>query len=276
MSRRKTEVGIREIARESGVSPATVSRVLRGLLHVSEAVRLQVLTAAGRLHYHPEPPEERGAVAVILPALAGTAVLGNYHDQLLPPLLSEIHGRGFQSFLVPLGDLGLLRRCFPVGAVACAAYNDIARNWDNRFAIPLVGFPLQAYLKKKTKLLVRTYTDKVIAEVWGIIGLFTAVAVLVYGGDAHMTKFIMPIIVLGSGIGVAISGSIISDKWMRYSGMISFFLGVFAFRDSTGVTVYEGFYNDYITFIICIVLMFIIPGHRLTREARRLQKKEVE
>lgn len=144
------------------------------------------------------------------------------------------------------------------------------------FAIPLVGFPLQAYLKKKTKLLVRTYTDKVIAEVWGIIGLFTAVAVLVYGGDAHMTKFIMPIIVLGSGIGVAISGSIINDKWMRYSGMISFFLGVFAFRDSTGVTVYEGFYNDYITFIICIVLMFIIPGHRLTREARRLQKKEVE
>ena len=138
MSRRKTEVGIREIARESGVSPATVSRVLRGLPHVSEAVRLQVLTAAGRLHYHPEPPEERGAVAVILPALAGTAVLGNYHDQLLPPLLSEIHGRGFQSFLVPLDDLGLLRRCFPVGAVACAAYNDIARNWDNRFAIPLV------------------------------------------------------------------------------------------------------------------------------------------
>lgn len=138
MSRRKTEVGIREVARESGVSPATVSRVLRGLPNVSEAVRLRVLTTAGRLRYRPEPQEERGAVAVILPALAGASVLGNYHDQLLPPLLSEIHGHGFQSFLVPLGDIGLLRRCFPVGAVACAAYNDIARNWDNRFAIPLV------------------------------------------------------------------------------------------------------------------------------------------
>ena len=71
MSRRKTEVGIREIARESGVSPATVSRVLRGFPHVSEAVRLQVLTAAGRLHYHPESSEERGGFtrSVIRPAV---------------------------------------------------------------------------------------------------------------------------------------------------------------------------------------------------------------
>ena len=138
MSRAKAQVGIREVARESGVSPATVSRVLRGHPGVREPVRLKVLQAAEMLQYHPDLSEEGGAIAVILPELAGSSALGNYHDQLLPPLLAEIHQRGFQAVLVPLNDLSLLRRAFPVGAIACAASGEIARNWDNRFAIPLV------------------------------------------------------------------------------------------------------------------------------------------
>jgi DNA-binding LacI/PurR family transcriptional regulator len=45
-------VSIRDVARESGVSPATVSRVLRGHSGVSESAKRRVLAAARKLRYH--------------------------------------------------------------------------------------------------------------------------------------------------------------------------------------------------------------------------------
>ena len=44
-----------DIAREAGVSPSTVSRVLNGSKRVAEAKRARVLAAVARHHYHPNP-----------------------------------------------------------------------------------------------------------------------------------------------------------------------------------------------------------------------------
>ena len=43
--------GIEEIAAKAGVSPATVSRALRGLQHVNERTRQKVIDAADSLGY---------------------------------------------------------------------------------------------------------------------------------------------------------------------------------------------------------------------------------
>ncbi len=43
--------GIKEVAEEAGVSPATVSRALRGLQHVNSATREKIIAAATKLHY---------------------------------------------------------------------------------------------------------------------------------------------------------------------------------------------------------------------------------
>jgi len=53
--RKKQLVTIYDIAERAKVSPATVSRVLHGSLHVSSSKRDSVLAAAGALNYRPNP-----------------------------------------------------------------------------------------------------------------------------------------------------------------------------------------------------------------------------
>ena len=139
------------------------------------------------------------------------------------------------------------------------------------FAIPLLGWPLQAYLQKRTERRVLTYTDKVISAVWSTLGMAMGVGAVFYCTDADRAMLILPLMVLCAGIGVAITGNIIRDRWMRFCGLLSFFIALFTLR-SVGSFNLEDWYGDCVTFIVCIVLMFIIPGHRLNREARRMRK----
>ena len=139
------------------------------------------------------------------------------------------------------------------------------------FAIPLLGWPLQAYLQKRTERRVLTYTDKVISAVWSTLGMAMGVGAVFYCTDADRAMLILPLMVLCAGIGVAITGNIIRDRWMRFCGIFSFFIGLFSIKGMESFNL-EGWYYDCATFIVCIVLMFIIPGHRLNREARRMRK----
>ena len=65
--------GIDDVARDVGMSTATVSRALRGLPRVSESTRLKVSEAALRLGYVPSPHAARlasgrtGSVAIVVP-----------------------------------------------------------------------------------------------------------------------------------------------------------------------------------------------------------------
>ena len=139
------------------------------------------------------------------------------------------------------------------------------------FAIPLVGYPLQVYLKKKAERPVRTYTDKVIESVWGVLGGAMSAVAIVYCIYADTARLILPVMVLFSGIGVSITGYVINDGWMRFCGMVSFFIALFSFKETGDAP--AGWYYDCVIFILCIVLMFIIPGHRLNREACRVRKE---
>lgn len=51
--------GIQEIAEKAGVSPATVSRALRGLQHVNERTRSKIVEAAEVLGYPINTPSRR-------------------------------------------------------------------------------------------------------------------------------------------------------------------------------------------------------------------------
>jgi DNA-binding LacI/PurR family transcriptional regulator len=70
-------VGIVEIAERAGVSPATVSRALRGMHHVNERTRTRIVTAAMELNYPlrpdlipPELVEKTNRIGVIAPYIS--------------------------------------------------------------------------------------------------------------------------------------------------------------------------------------------------------------
>ena len=70
-------MGIVEIAERAGVSPATVSRALRGMHHVNERTRTKIVTAAMELNYPlrpdlipPELVEKTNRIGVIAPYIS--------------------------------------------------------------------------------------------------------------------------------------------------------------------------------------------------------------
>lgn len=82
-------IGLADIAKQAGVSTATVSRVLNGHAHVAEATRTAVLTAVDLLGY--ERPESlytaaQGVVGVIVPELVNPA-FGNYAQEIASALI---------------------------------------------------------------------------------------------------------------------------------------------------------------------------------------------
>lgn len=97
---------IRDVAREAGVSVATVSRALNNQGHVAEAVRLRVREAATALRYAPHPgarnlsSKRTHTLGVVLPVLHGEFYSGLIRgiDQVarahgLHLLVSSHHGR---------------------------------------------------------------------------------------------------------------------------------------------------------------------------------------
>ncbi len=97
-------IGIVEVAALAGVSPATVSRALRGLPGVSASTKAKVEHAAGELGYVASPSAaalstgRTGAIGVMAPRISRwffSAVIEGAHD-----IVAE---RGYDTLLYPLG-----------------------------------------------------------------------------------------------------------------------------------------------------------------------------
>ncbi len=100
-------IGIQEIAIKAGVSPATVSRALRGLQHVNEQTRAKIFAAAESLGYPIEAPSKQKGkthtVGIITPytsrwyfaeAIGGVEqALREAELDILLYNFSQIHGR---------------------------------------------------------------------------------------------------------------------------------------------------------------------------------------
>ena len=137
MARPKVKYGIKEIAVECGVSPATVSRVFNEHPNVRDSIREKVFLAAEKFNYKPEQKSIGKVIGIIIPDLCRQP-FGIYHNTIIPPLIEEIHRRGYGSMLVPMDDLKLVKRYFIFGCIAIAFDDEIIRDWDNHFHFPLV------------------------------------------------------------------------------------------------------------------------------------------
>jgi len=113
---------LKDIARGSGVSLMTVSRVLRGSPKVTDATRARVLAEAKRLNYQPDPHlarmmqvvrgrkqvRVRALIAVIREHVPQDDLLGpSYQYVPIEPIRSRAHGHGYGVEEFWLGKDGL-------------------------------------------------------------------------------------------------------------------------------------------------------------------------
>ncbi|MEX1280652.1 MAG: LacI family DNA-binding transcriptional regulator [Acidimicrobiia bacterium] len=91
---------IDDVAREAGVSLATVSRALRGLPNVSPVTRQRVMAAAESLHYRPDPAASRlAAGSTQTVAVLGPGFHSWYVGGILAGVESVLSRRGFDLLL---------------------------------------------------------------------------------------------------------------------------------------------------------------------------------
>ncbi len=130
-------------------------------------------------------------------------------------------------------------------------------------AIPVIGFPVMYWLKKKEDKPVLTYTDKVLLAIWSNIGQYGIGISIISALYFDSMLLLMPIILLLCSLGVNITGSIINDSWMRNAAGCALAISV--------VMISHILFNPpefnfmYPAFAVCFVIMLIIPGHRLNR-----------
>ncbi len=132
-------------------------------------------------------------------------------------------------------------------------------NWYNLMwlGIPIIGFVLLYFFRKKEAKLRKTYVDRIIGNVWTIIGL----AVFFVSFSAGFVRIpILPILILLLGIGTTLTGSIIRYKPVIICGALGMISCVLPFM----VTGYE----QSLIYGVCIFVMMVIPGHILNYQGR--------
>ena len=101
--RRKRGPSIEDVAREAGVSVATVSRALRGLPNVAEATRKRVQEIADEMHYRADPSAARLATGQTnLVQIATPTVDGWYFARFLAGAIEKLLEHGYESIFHPV------------------------------------------------------------------------------------------------------------------------------------------------------------------------------
>ncbi|MBS1371494.1 MAG: LacI family DNA-binding transcriptional regulator [Lentisphaeria bacterium] len=133
------KITIRDIARRSGCSAATVSRVLNGRRMIAPETRARVEEAVRALHYR-HAAFERRVIAVIYPVRGEPPRLaeGFYVSALLNALSEALYAHGFPVAVIGEHDLGLVTPDRFAGAVSITYTDRISEQWSREQPIPLV------------------------------------------------------------------------------------------------------------------------------------------
>jgi len=100
-----------DVAREAGVSQATVSRAMRNLPGTAPLTRATVLEAAARLSYVPSDSRRSTATrSTRRVAVVSEELTNPYYPQLIAPIQEHLSRSGFKTVLVTDGRAGEMAR----------------------------------------------------------------------------------------------------------------------------------------------------------------------
>ncbi len=134
------------------------------------------------------------------------------------------------------------------------------------FLIPTIGYPVMYWQRKKEVKPMLTYTDKVLAEVWKVTGQFGITISILGCLYFQTTILLLPLILIICSMGTCITGCLIGDKWMRNSASFTLAIGIVMLSHIISPPELN---LQYPLFAVCFIVMMVIPGHRLNKEAKR-------
>lgn len=133
------------------------------------------------------------------------------------------------------------------------------------WGIPVIGYSLTLILLRKQKRPVKMYGDKVLNEIWQILGLL-CMAVVIGATFTKTFALILPFCTVLMSLGSIFTGCVI--RYTAFSGFPSF-------GAALGVDMMFNAWEkgaSYIMmpeFVIAILLAMVIPGHILNYKARK-------
>ena len=171
-------------------------------------------------------------------------------------------GRGNQFIL--WGWLGAITSLVVMGMLMWT--KNPAWNWL-WFAIPVIGWPLMMWQMKKEEKPVVTFTDKVLKAVWMSIGSIGMLGTFLMAIYAKNMMLMLPGVSILIAIGVFITGAILDDRALKTRTFGALLLIMMA--SCHIVFMQDDFYWYYITFSLGFIVMLVMPGYHLNKEAKK-------
>ena len=171
-------------------------------------------------------------------------------------------GRGNQFIL--WGWLGAITSLVVMGMLMWT--KDPMWNWL-WFAIPAIGWPVMMWQMKKEKKPVVTFTDKVLKAVWMSIGSIGMLGTFLMAIYAKNMMLMLPGVSILIAIGVFITGAILDDRALKTKTFGALLLIMMA--SCHIVFMQDDFYWYYITFSLGFIVMLVMPGYHLNKEAKK-------
>ena len=145
--------------------------------------------------------------------------------------------------------------------------------WSWGWMLMFVMWPVMSYRQRQQPPRVITYTDKVIMQVWQVMGWMFVITFLTTGTIEFIfgryVDFILmlPLSLIYCGLGVSITGIIVQGRWMIYTPLVAFVIAMYMLTmlimGEKATTLW------YLYFGLSFVFMMIIPGHIVNNKARK-------
>lgn len=137
------------------------------------------------------------------------------------------------------------------------------------WGVPIIGYLLTYLLMRKRQKATKSYIDKVLMQVWMILGLVCMMIVLM-ATNTERFEIILPLCAVVMSLGSIITGCII-----RYTMFLVFpVLGLVWGMKSLFDALTQGTsYVSLLWFVAIVVFAMIIPGHILNYRARKENRK---
>lgn len=148
---------IQDIAKEAGVSTATISRVFSNHPNIRPEIRERVLKIARKHGFHPRLSNKRRNVVIVTPSKLEYPVQ-SYTEMLSSELSRELSARDYRTEILPQDNLERLDGIQFCAVIFAGMTDKIADDWDSRFDAPLIV--LDRILEKSPKGVFSLHSDE--------------------------------------------------------------------------------------------------------------------